>query len=98
MRSLKPCNVPRHGACRRKRTSSSICRRCRLVGQRTAIINQIRCFLLEHGLTVRQQLHWLRHALPDILAQRTNVLSPRMIRLLEDLAQDWHHSMIASRP
>jgi transposase len=65
--------------------------RHRLVGQRTAIINQIRCFLLEHGITVRQRLHWLRHALPDILAQRTGVLSSRMVRILEDLAQDWHH-------
>jgi transposase len=63
--------------------------RYRLVGQRTAIINQIRCFLLEHGITVRQRLHWLRHALPDVLAQRTDVLSPRMVRILEDLAQDW---------
>jgi len=63
--------------------------RYRLVGQRTAIINQIRSFLLEHGITVRQRLHWLRHALPDILAQRTDVLSPRMIRILADLAQDW---------
>jgi hypothetical protein len=60
--------------------------RYRLVGQRSAIINQIRCFLLEHGITVRQRLHWLRHALPDILAQRTDVLSPRMVRILEDLA------------
>jgi transposase len=63
--------------------------RHRLVGQRTAVINQIRCFLLEHGITVRQRLHWLRHALPDILAQRADVLSPRMLRILEDLAQDW---------
>jgi transposase len=31
----------------------------------------------------------LRHALPDILAKRTDVLSPRMVRILEDLAQDW---------
>ena len=62
-----------------------------LVGQQTAIINQIRCFLLEHGITVRQRLHWLRHALPDILAQRTDVLSPRMVRILDDLAQDWRH-------
>jgi hypothetical protein len=57
-------------------------------GATTAIINQIRCFLLEHGITVRQRLHWLRHALPNILAQRTDVLSPRMVRILEDLAQD----------
>jgi transposase len=65
--------------------------RYRLVGQRTAVINQIRCFLLEHGITVRQRLYWLRHALPDILGQRTDVLSPRMVRILEDLAQDWRH-------
>jgi transposase len=63
--------------------------RYRLVGQRTAVINQIRCFLLEHGITVRQRLHWLRHALPDILAQP--ILSPRMVHIIEDLAQDWHH-------
>jgi transposase len=63
--------------------------RYRLVGQRTAVINQIRSFLLEHGITVRQRLHWLRHALPDILAQRTDVLSPRMVRILGDLVQDW---------
>jgi len=65
--------------------------RYRLIGQRTAVINQIRSFLLEHGITVRQRLHWLRHALPDILAQRTDLLSPRMLRILEDLAQDWRH-------
>jgi hypothetical protein len=52
--------------------------RYRLMGQRTAIINQIRCFLLEHSITVRQCIHWLRHALANILAQRTDVLSPRM--------------------
>jgi len=50
--------------------------RHRLVGQRTAVINQMRSFLLEHGITVRQRLHWRRHALPDILAQRTDLLSP----------------------
>ena len=38
---------------------------------------QIRCSLLEHGITVRQRLHWLRHALPDILAHRTDALSHR---------------------
>ena len=42
--------------------------RSRLVGQRTAVINQIRGFLLEHGITVRQGLRFLRQQLPDILA------------------------------
>jgi transposase len=65
--------------------------RYRLVGQRTAVINQIRGFLLEHGIAVRQRLHWLRQALPDILGKRAGDLSPRMIRILEDLALDWRH-------
>jgi transposase len=42
--------------------------RSRLVGQRTAVINQIRGFLLEHGIAVRQGLRFLRQQLPDIMA------------------------------
>ena len=61
----------------------------RLVGQRTGIINQIRAFLLERGIAVRQGLHFLRAELPAILAKRTDVLSPRMLRIIEDLASDW---------
>ena len=38
--------------------------RSRLVGQRTAVINQIRGFLLEHGIAVRQGLRFLRQQLP----------------------------------
>jgi transposase len=63
--------------------------RSRLVGQRTAVINQIRGFLLEHGIAVRQGLRFLRQQLPDILAKRSDVLSPRMIRIMEDLSADW---------
>src|ERR1700756_4058962 len=61
----------------------------RLVGQRTAIINQIRAFLLERGIAVRQGLHFLRAELPTILANRSDVLSSRMLRIVEDLAGDW---------
>ena len=61
----------------------------RLVGQRTGIINQIRAFLLERGIAVRQGLRFLRTELPIILAKRTDVLSPRMMRIIEDLAGDW---------
>ena len=63
--------------------------RSRRIGQRTAVINQIRGFLLEGGIAVRQGPAGLREALPTLLAQRTDVLSPRMIHLLEDLAADW---------
>jgi transposase len=61
----------------------------RLVGQRTGVVNQIRAFLLERGVAVRQGLRFLRTELPIILAQRTDVLSPRMTRIIEDLAGDW---------
>ena len=64
--------------------------RARLVSQRTGIINQIRAFLLERGVAVRQGLRFLRTELPSILATRTDVLSPRMVRMIEDLASDWH--------
>jgi transposase len=61
----------------------------RLVSQRTGIINQIRAFLLERGVAVRQGLRFLRAELPRILAAPPNVLSPRMVRVIEDLAGDW---------
>ena len=61
----------------------------RLVSQRTGVINQIRAFLLERGVAVRQGLRFLRVELPGILATRTDVLSPPMLRILEDLAGDW---------
>jgi transposase len=61
----------------------------RLVSQRTGIVNQIRAFLLERGIAVRQGLRFLRAELPRILAAPCDALSPRMLRLIEDLAGDW---------
>jgi transposase len=61
----------------------------RFVSQRTGITNQIRAFMLERGVAVRQGLRFLRSALPAILASRSDVLSPRMLRLIEELAMDW---------
>src|SRR6202049_4832185 len=61
----------------------------RLVSQRTGIINQIRAFLLERGIAVRQGLRFLRAELPRILATPPDVLSPRMVRMIEDLTGDW---------
>jgi transposase len=63
--------------------------RKRLVSQRTGIINQIRAFLLERGVAVRQGLRFLRAELPRILATPPDVLSPRIVRLISDLAEDW---------
>jgi transposase len=61
----------------------------RLVSQRTGIINQIRAFLLERGIAVRQGQRFLRAELPRILATPPDVLSPRMVRVIEGLASDW---------
>jgi transposase len=61
----------------------------RLVSQRTGLINQIRAFLLERGVAVRQGLRFLRAELPRILAASCDALSARMLRVIEDLAGDW---------
>jgi transposase len=61
----------------------------RLVSQRTGVINQIRAFLLERGVAVRQGLRFLRAELPRILGMPPEVLSLRMVRVIEDLAGDW---------
>jgi transposase len=63
--------------------------RSRLVSQRTGVTNQIRGFLLERGITVRQGLVPLRQALPSILGSSSDALSLRIIRLIADLAEDW---------
>ena len=61
----------------------------RLVSQRTGIINQIRAFLLERGIAVRQGQRFLRAEFPRILATPPDVLSSRMVRIIEGLASDW---------
>src|SRR5437773_6154873 len=84
----------------RSRTRCSACRSsCAAVlvatnfivglSQRTGIINQIRAFMLERGIAVRQGIGFLRTELPTILATRTDALSPRMLRAIEELAGDW---------
>jgi hypothetical protein len=45
--------------------------------------------LLDCGIAVRQGQRFLRAELPRILATPPDVLSPRMVRLIEDLAGDW---------
>ena len=53
----------------------------RLVSQRTGIVNQIRAFLLERGIAVRQGARFLRIELPRILATPSDIVSPRMVHL-----------------
>jgi len=60
----------------------------RLMSQRTGVINQIRAFLLERGIAIRQGWRALRAELPRALTL-TDRLTPRMVHLVEDLATDW---------
>ena len=63
--------------------------RDRLVRRRTAVINQIRAFLLERGVTVAQRRRNLELALPRILADDVVQLSPRLRLLLAELREEW---------
>ena len=62
----------------------------RLVCQRTSVINQIRAFLLERGIAVRQGPPALRSEIPIVLSM-TDKLSPRMIQMIEGLCADWRY-------
>jgi len=45
--------------------------------------------LLERGIAVRQGQRFLRTELPRILATPPDVLSPRMVRVIVALTEDW---------
>ena len=40
---------------------------------------------------MRQGPHFLRQLLPQTLATRTDVLSPRMVRIIGDIVEDWKY-------
>ena len=61
----------------------------RLVGRRTALINQLRAILLEHGITVPQGRRVLERRLAAILADERGGLSPRVCRPIEDMRAEW---------
>ncbi|HYA66283.1 MAG TPA: IS110 family transposase [Burkholderiaceae bacterium] len=61
--------------------------RDRLVGERTALINQLRAVLLERGITVAQGRRELERHLAGMTAQTG--LSQRMRVLIEDMRAQW---------
>ncbi|MGE3510227.1 MAG: IS110 family transposase [Vicinamibacterales bacterium] len=63
--------------------------RHRLVARRTGVINQLRAFLLERGLTPRTGREHLAHVLPEVLASAGEALSPAMQQLIERLREEW---------
>jgi len=63
--------------------------RDRLVQRRTSLINEIRGFLLERGITFAAKPIHLRNNLPLVIEDLEQNLSPRMRWLLERLWQEW---------
>jgi transposase len=63
--------------------------RQRLVGRRTALINQLRAILLERGIIIPQRRRVLDRQLPGLLADDGNGLSPRIRLLIEDIRAEW---------
>jgi transposase len=63
--------------------------RDRLVGERTALMNQLRAVLLERGITVPQGRRKLQQQLAVILDATEARLSQRMRTLLADLQAEW---------
>jgi transposase len=62
--------------------------RSRLVGRRTALINQLRGFLLEQGVAVGQGIHVVRRELPYALEDAQNGLTSSMRQLLAELREE----------
>jgi len=63
--------------------------RDRLMARRTALINQIRAFLLERGLVFAKSPIRLREALPEVLENVNENLTPRMRNLVAMLWSEW---------
>ena len=63
--------------------------RDRLISRRTGVINQLRAFLLERGMTIRQGRAQLRNHMPAVLADAEQMFSPRMQRILHQLWREW---------
>jgi len=63
--------------------------RDRLIACRTAVINQLRAFLLERGMTFAKSPAKLKLAMPEILENADSNLTPRMRNLVADLWTEW---------
>ena len=60
----------------------------RWIGRRTALINQIRGFLLERGITIRVGAEHLRKNLPTVLEDANNGLTSCCRQLLQQLREE----------
>ena len=71
--------------------------RDRLVARRTSVINQLRAFLLERGMTFAKTPAKLKVAMPEILENAEANLTPRMRNLVSLLWSEWKDLGTADR-
>jgi transposase len=63
--------------------------RQRVIQRRTAVINQIRAFLLERGMVFAKSPIRLREAIPTVLENAEENLTPRMRNLIAMMWSEW---------
>src|SRR3979490_2741001 len=64
--------------------------RDRLVGERTALINQLRAILLERGIVIAQGRRNLERELDAMLCEEQGLaVSPRLRKLIEGIREEW---------
>jgi len=64
----------------------------RMIRQRTALINQIRGFLNEYGVVVAQGKEKLLAAMPDLLEDAENGLTPASRALFHQMLEQWRQA------
>ena len=64
----------------------------RMIRQRTALINQIRGFLNEYGIVVAQGKEKLLAAMPDLLEDAENGLTPSSRALFQQMLEQWRQA------
>jgi transposase len=73
--------------------------RDRLVGERTALINQLRAILLERGIVIAQGRRNFERELDAMLCEEQGLaVSPRLRMLIEDMGKNGGSSIDASPP
>jgi len=65
--------------------------RDRLMVRRTSVINQLRAFLLERGMVFAKSPIRLREAIPEVLENANENLTPRLRNLVAMLWSEWKH-------
>jgi transposase len=61
----------------------------RLVSRRTAVINQVRAFLLERGIVFRVGRRHIAREMPALFTDERSTLSPRIRMILQQLWDEW---------